>query len=210
MQNRKTFVIFKDTLIDYDIKKFIQDIQTEICYNLPTAFWHRNQHIIQVLCKKEFNEKNNCTTFIVSFMIYEWIDISFGLTNIPSRPQNIVNDIFTPFIVISNTYIKDVLIKEVSQLLLESPLFRIKESINCGNFLNEYRTNRVNYKSLTYFPLTEIVINNNERIDEVTLFNTSWQKQVYIIDRTVTDFIPLSYYNIDRLYHDSYTITQQN
>ena len=40
----------------------------------------------------------------------------FSLTNIASRPQNIVNDIFTPFTVISNTYIKDVLIKEVSQL----------------------------------------------------------------------------------------------
>ena len=104
-------------------------------------------------------------------MIYEWIDISFSLTNIPSRPQNIINDIFTPFTVISNTYLIDVLIKEVSQLLLESPLFRIKESTNCGNFLNEYRnnplnlSNRVNYKSLTYFPLIETVINNNERID---------------------------------------------
>ena len=32
----------------------------------------------------------------------------------------------------------------------------------------------------TYFPLTETVINNNERIDEVTLFDTSWQKQIYI------------------------------
>ena len=31
---------------------------------------------------------------------------------------------------------------------------------------------------------------------------------IYIIDRTVTDFIPLSHYNIDRLNHD--TITQQN
>ena len=40
----------------------------------------------------------------------------FSLTNIASRPQNIVNDIFTPLTVISNTYIKDALIKEVSQL----------------------------------------------------------------------------------------------
>ena len=40
----------------------------------------------------------------------------FSLTNIASRPQNIVNDIFTPLTVISNTYVKDVLIKEVSQL----------------------------------------------------------------------------------------------
>jgi len=69
--------------------------------------------------------------------------------------------------------------------LLESALFRIKESTNCGNFLNEYRnnplnlTNRVNYKSLRYFPLTETVINNNERIDEVTLFDTSC-KNIYI------------------------------
>ena len=75
---------------------------------------------------------------------------------------------------------KNVLIKEVSQLLLESPLFRINESTNCGNFLNEYRnnplnlTNRVNYKSLTYFPLTEIGINNNKSLDEETLFDTSW------------------------------------
>ena len=26
----------------------------------------------------------------------------------------------------------------------------------------------------------------------------------------MTSFIPLGHYNIDRLYHDSYTITQQN
>ena len=99
-------------LIDNDIKK------------------HRNRHIIQVLCEKELNEKNNCTTVTVSFMIYVWIDLSFGLTNIPSRPQNIINDIFTTFTVISNTYIKNVLIKEVSQLLLESPLFKTKESFS--------------------------------------------------------------------------------
>ena len=36
------------------------------------------------------------------------------------------------------------------------------------------------YKFLTYFPLTETIVNNNERIDEVTLFDTSWQKQIYI------------------------------
>ena len=141
------------------------------------------------------------------------------MTNIPSRPQNIVNDIFTFYSNLKHLH-KNVLIKEVSQLLLESPLYRINESTNCGNFLNEYRnnplnlTNRVNYKSLTYFPLTEIGINNNESLDEVTLFDTSWQKQIYIyiykIDRTVTSFILLSHYNIDRLYHDSYTITQQN
>ena len=111
--------------------------------------------------------------------------ISFSLTNIPSRPQNIVNDIFTFYSNLKHLH-KNVLIKEVSQLLLESPLFRINESTNCGNFLNEYRnnplnlTNRVNYKSLTYFPLTEIGINNNKSLDEETLFDTSWQKQIYI------------------------------
>ena len=111
--------------------------------------------------------------------------ISFSLTNIPSRPQNIVNDIFTFYSNLKHLH-KNVLIKEVSQLLLESPLFRINESTNCGNFLNEYRnnplnlTNRVNYRSLTYFPLTEIGINNNKSLDEVTLFDTSWQKQIYI------------------------------
>ena len=36
------------------------------------------------------------------------------------------------------------------------------------------------YKFLTYFHLTETIVNNNERIDEVTLFDTSWQKQIYI------------------------------
>ena len=107
------------------------------------------------------------------------------MTNIPSGPQNIVNDIFTFYSNLKHLH-KNVLIKEVSQLLLESPLFRINESTNCGNFLNEYRnnplnlTNRVNYKSLTYFPLTEIGINNNKSLDEVTLFDTSWQKQIYI------------------------------
>ena len=69
----------------------------------------------------------------ISFNQYEWTN---SLTDIPSKI--IINDILTPFIVISNTHIKDVLIKQV---LSNSPLLIIKENINCGNFLNKDRFN---------------------------------------------------------------------
>ena len=39
---KKIEISLDDQLIDNDIKKFKQDIETEICSNLLTAFWHRN------------------------------------------------------------------------------------------------------------------------------------------------------------------------
>ena len=151
--------LLDDQLIDDDIKKFKQNIQTEVCSYSPFAFLHRHRHIVQTPCEKEFSGKciKNGTMLIISFSQYEWID---SLTDIPGK----INDIFTPFIVISNSYITDVLIKEV---LTDSPLLIIKENINCGNFLNKDRfnflTDRVNHKSLIDFPQTIIVV--DERLD---------------------------------------------
>ena len=39
------------------IKLFRQQIETEICSNLPTAFWHRHRHIVQLPYEKDFNER---------------------------------------------------------------------------------------------------------------------------------------------------------
>ena len=86
-----------------------------------------------------------------------------SLTDVPNKI--IINK---PFIVSSDTHSTDVLIKEV---LTESPLLIIKENINCGNFLNKDRfnflTGRVNYKSLTDFPI--IVL--DERLYREALFH---------------------------------------
>ena len=59
----------------------------------------------------------------------EWTD---SVIEVPNKI--IINDIFTPFVVSSNTHITDVLIIEV---LTDSPSLIIKENINCGNFLNK-------------------------------------------------------------------------
>ena len=141
---------------------------------------------------------------IISFSQYEWID---SLTDIPGK----INDIFTPFIVISNSYITDVLIKEV---LTDSPLLIIQENINCGNFLNKDRfnflTDRVNHKSLIDFPQTIIVV--DERLYEEALFHTFSQNEIYKTDRIMADFVKFlnsCYSGINRLHHDySYTTTQ--
>ena len=100
---------------------------------------------------------------IISFSQYEWID---NLTDVPNKI--IINNILTPFIVSLNAHITGVLIKEV---LTDSPLLIIKENINCGNFLNKGRfnflTKRVNYESLTDFPI--III--DERLYGEALFH---------------------------------------
>ena len=122
-------------LMDTDIKKFKQDIETEICSYSPTAFLHRHRHIVETSCAKDSNGKHTKyrTMLIISFSQYEWID---SVTDVPNKI--IINDILTPFTVISNTHIKDVLIKQV---LSNSPLLIIKENINCGNFVNKDRFN---------------------------------------------------------------------
>ena len=40
------------------IKLIEQELQTEICSDIPNAFWTRKQHIISFPYKPEFNEKN--------------------------------------------------------------------------------------------------------------------------------------------------------
>ena len=122
-------------LMDTDIKKFKQDIETEICSYSPTAFLHRHRHIVKTSCAKDSNGKHTKyrTMLIISFSQYEWTD---SVTDVPNKI--IINDILTPFTVISNTHIKDVLIKQV---LSNSPLLIIKENINCGNFVNKDRFN---------------------------------------------------------------------
>ena len=85
------------------------------------------------------------------------------MTDVPNKI--IINK---PFIVSSDTHSTDVLIKEV---LTNTPLLIIKENINCGNFLNKdkfnFLTDRVNYKSLTNFPI--III--DERLYGKALFS---------------------------------------
>ena len=46
-----------DPILNHKIKVFRQQIKVEICSNLPTAFWHRHQHIVQLPYEKSFNER---------------------------------------------------------------------------------------------------------------------------------------------------------
>ena len=92
------------------------------------------------------------------------------------------------------------------------PLLIIKENINCGNFLNKDRfnflTKRVNYESLTDFPI--III--HRRLYGEALFS---QNEIYsktYMDRIMADFeIFLNSTHSDRLHHDysNTTTTQQ-
>jgi hypothetical protein len=50
------------------------------------------------------------TAFTTPFGHYEWNVMPFGLKNAPSEFQNIMNDIFNPFIHFTIVYIDDVLI----------------------------------------------------------------------------------------------------
>ena len=90
----------------------------------------------------------------ISSSQYEWTD---NLIDVPNKIM--VNDIFTPFIVSSNTYITNVLLKEVliKEVLTDTPLLIIKENINCDDFLNKdgfnFLIGRVNYKFMTDFPI---------------------------------------------------------
>ena len=146
----------------------------------------------------------------IPFSQYEWID---SLTNVPNKI--IINDILTPFIVSLNTHITDVLLKDVliKEVLIDTPLL----IINCGNFLNKDRFNyligRVNYKSLTDFPI--IIV--DERVYGEALFHIFLQNEIYSkiykTDRIMADFVKVlnsSHSGIDRLHYDySYTTTQR-
>ena len=57
----KTKILFVHHLTNNDIKKYKQNIETEICSNLPTTFWHRHQHIVQSSCEKDSNKRTMLT-----------------------------------------------------------------------------------------------------------------------------------------------------
>ena len=97
-----------DQLTDNEIKQFKQDIEIEVCDHSLTAFLHRHRHIVQTPGEKEFSGKHakDRTMLTISFTQYEW---TYSLTDVPSKI--IIDDIFTPFVVISNTHIIKVLIK---------------------------------------------------------------------------------------------------
>ena len=46
-----------EPILNHKIKVFRQQIEAEICSNIPTAFWHRHQHIVQLPYEKDFNER---------------------------------------------------------------------------------------------------------------------------------------------------------
>ena len=55
LESLKSEIIYKrivdqltDPILNNKIKLFRQKIETEICSNLPTAFWHRHRHIVQL------------------------------------------------------------------------------------------------------------------------------------------------------------------
>ena len=189
LSSLKTKISLNDQLIDNDLKKSKQDIETEICSYSPIAFLHRHRHIVQTPCHKEFDGKEikDGTMLIISFSQYKWID---SLTDVPNKI--IINDILTPFIVSSDTHITDILIKEA---LINSPLLIIKVNINCGNFLID----KGNHKSLTDF----LIIIIDERLYGEALFS---QNKIYsntYIDRIMTDFEKiLNSTHFDRLHHD--------
>ena len=46
-----------DPILKHKINVFRQQIEIEICSNLPTAFWHKHWHIVQLPYEKDFNER---------------------------------------------------------------------------------------------------------------------------------------------------------
>ena len=46
-----------DPILNHKIKVFRQQIEAEICSNIPTTFWHRYWHIVQLPYEKDFNER---------------------------------------------------------------------------------------------------------------------------------------------------------
>ena len=96
-------VSLDNQLIDNDIKKSKQDIETEIPYLI--AFLYGHQYIVQ---EKEFNRKHtkDRTILTSSFSQYDRTERPDNLTN-----KIIIDDILAPFEVISDTYIIDASIK---------------------------------------------------------------------------------------------------
>ena len=135
-------------LTDDDKKKVQQDKETEICPYSPIAFLRKYQHKIQSIRAKELSRKGikDGNVDVVFCSYYAWID---SMIEVPNKI--IVNDIFT---VSLNIHMTDILIKEA---LTDTPLFIIKENVNCGNYLNNgiftLLIDRINYNSLTDFPI---------------------------------------------------------
>ena len=69
-------------------------------FNMKSGFWQ-----IQIDDRDRYK-----TAFTTPFGHYEWNVMPFGLKNAPSKFQNIVNDIFNPFIHFTIVYIDDALI----------------------------------------------------------------------------------------------------
>ena len=69
-------------------------------FDMKSGFWQ-----VQI----SENDKYK-TAFTASFGHYEWNVMPFGLKNAPSEFQNIMNDIFNPFIHFTIVYIDDVLV----------------------------------------------------------------------------------------------------
>jgi len=67
---------------------------------MKSGFW-------QIQLAEQDHYKN---AFTVPFGHYEWNVMPFGLKNAPSEFQNIMNDIFTPYIGFIIVYIDDVLV----------------------------------------------------------------------------------------------------
>ena len=70
MSSLKTEILLDDQLAENDIKKFKQNIKTEICSYSPIVFLHRHQHIVQTPCEKDKDIKDG-TMLIISFSQYE-------------------------------------------------------------------------------------------------------------------------------------------
>jgi len=47
----------KDPLLQQKIKNFQEKIESEICANIPNAFWHRKNHVVQWPYESNFDEK---------------------------------------------------------------------------------------------------------------------------------------------------------
>ena len=44
-------------MLQEKIQKFKDKLEKEVCSDLPNAFWHRNQHIVDLSYISDFNEK---------------------------------------------------------------------------------------------------------------------------------------------------------
>jgi len=84
-------------------------------FDMKSGFWQ-----IQITEQDRYK-----TAFTVPFGHYEWNVMPFGLKNAPSEFQNIMNDIFTPYISFIIVYIDDVLVfsKSIDQHFKHLPTF---------------------------------------------------------------------------------------